>query len=104
MPEVPKVRMNQGIPGNNMNTIAVMDNVERNRYANNEEYQRNNYEANPTSPINKSQNSPPHQPYNNNRISSGISGISNIRQQVDRSRMLRSSQGGRWFRSQSLMQ
>jgi hypothetical protein len=34
----------------------------------------------------------------------GMSGISPDNIESERSRMLRSSQGGRWFRSQSLMQ
>ena len=65
-----------------MNTIAVTNNIDSGRMQTPLELDRNN-------------------PY---RIS-GMSGISGIQQNGnDRSRMLRSSQGGRWFRSQSLMQ
>lgn len=65
---------------NQMNTIGVMNEGSR---------MRTPYEYEP------------HHPY---RIT-GMSAISGIQHhENERSRMLRSSQGGRWFRSQSLMQ
>ena len=78
-PSGPGIKFN---PHQQMNTIAVSNNVESGRMRTPYEMDRNN-------------------PY---RITgmSGISGIQNAAN--DRSRMLRSSQGGRWFRSQSLMQ